>query len=331
MDNHPRYRSLFWPILLVGVGLVWLLSNLGYIQAVSFGTILKFWPLLLIILGFDILFSRRYPWVGAVVGLLAVAGVVAFLLTGPKLGYTAGPVTKTEEFSTPLAGVDSVEYDFDTASAPVYISVLKNDSADLLQAEITHSGTMRFDVSGTTRKNVVLDENTDSSNWFNWDFSFDQYKWNIALAPDVPTDMILNGGSGSLSLDLTGVELNSLQTDFGSGSSDIILPQTSKSYTAEIQSGSGSVNINIPKDTSMTLTLDAGSGSNSVNVPAGTSFRIEVMDDGSGSLSLPSGLKKSSDSNDFSVGAWESTNYETAATKVLIQILGQGSGSISIH
>ncbi|MHB8089227.1 MAG: LiaI-LiaF-like domain-containing protein, partial [Anaerolineaceae bacterium] len=49
MDNHPRYRSLFWPILLVGVGIVWLLSNLGLIQQISLGSILKFWPVVLFV------------------------------------------------------------------------------------------------------------------------------------------------------------------------------------------------------------------------------------------------------------------------------------------
>ncbi len=331
MENHPRYRSFFWPILLVGVGVVWLLSNLGYIEPISLGSVLRFWPVILIVMGIDILFSRRFPWVGAVVGLLAVAGVVALLLTAPRVGVSTGAQTRTEYFSTPLEGVQTVEYDIDTSSAPVDFSVLTGNDTDLISAKITHRGTMRFDVTGTTDKIIKMSEYTDNTTWFSWDFSFDSQRWEIALAPDVPTDIILNGGSGSLDIDLRGVELNSLRTDFGSGSSDVILPETDQAYIAEIESGSGSVNIELPSDTSMTLTIDSGSGSTSVSVPGDAAYRVEVMVDGSGSLSLSDDLMKSADSRSFGIGAWETDDYSQAEKRILIQILRQGSGSISIH
>lgn len=331
MDNHPRYRSLFWPILLVGIGIVWLLSNLGIIQHVNLGSILRLWPLLLVILGLDILFSRQYPWVGAVVSLLAVVGIVAFLIASPSLGVGSGPTTKTETFTTPIGDANSVEYDFDTASAPVFVSALDESGEELIVADITHRGTMRFDAAGTTSKTISLSESSDNNDWFYWDFSFDSLKWDIALSPVVPTDLYLNGGSGSIEMDLSGLNLTSLRTDFGSGSSDVILPENTTPYQADIESGSGSVNIELPSDTSLILTLDAGSGSIDISVPSDTALRVEVMDDGSGSLDIPDQLVKSSDSDGFSIGAWQSDNYVKAKNQTLIQIIGQGSGSISIR
>jgi hypothetical protein len=331
MENQPRYRSLFWPILLVGVGIIWLLRNLGMIPAISLGSLFKFWPLILVVMGFDILFSRRYPWVGAAVGLLAVAGVVALLLVGPKFGLETGPVTKTETFTTPVKGVESVEYVFDTSSSPVEIKALEGNTTDLIVAEITHRGTVNFDVSGTTIQTVGLSEYSDSNSWLSWDFSMDNYKWDIGLSPDVATDIFLNGGSGSIEMDLSGLSLNSLHTDFGSGSSDITLPESATAYEVAIESGSGSVQLEMPENTPLTLTLDTGSGSNNISVPSGTALRIEVMDDGSGSLNLPDDLERSSDSENFSIGAWQTTDYEQAENQILIQILGQGSGSITIH
>lgn len=331
MENHPRYRSLFWPILLVGVGVVWLLSNLGYIEPVSLGSVLRLWPLLLIVLGLDLLFSRRFPWVGAVVGLLAVGAVIAFLAFGSRLGFSSNPSTRTDIFKEPVGEATSVEYIIEASAEPVEFSVLGDDSANLVLAEITHRGTMNFDVAGTTEKTVRLSEIYDNSTWMNWDLSFDTLKWDIALAPNLPTDLVLDGGSGSLDVDLTGVLLHSFRSDFGSGSANITLPVAEEAYVAEIESGSGSINVDLPEDTNMTLTLDSGSGSISVNVPSNAAIRVEVMDDGSGSLSLPNDLVKSADTTSFSIGSWQSDNYAAAATKILIKILGQGSGSISIH
>lgn len=331
MENHPRYRSFFWPILLVGVGVVWLLSNLGYIEPVSIGSLLRFWPVLLIVLGIDILFSRRFPWVGAVVGLLAVAGVVALLITAPSVSVSTNSQTRTEYFSTPIEGVQTVEYDIDTSSAPVEFSVLSGNDTDLINAKITYRGTMRFDVTGTADKLIKMSNYTESNDWFSWDFSFNNQRWEIALAPDVPTDLILNGGSGSIDMDLRGIELKTLRTDFGSGSSDVIFPETQEAYLAEIESGSGSVNLELPSNTSLTLTIDSGSGSTSISMPANAAYRVEVMDDGSGSLSLSNNLIKSDDFRNFDIGAWETEDYSRAENRILIQILGQGSGSISIH
>ena len=330
MEKNPQVRSFFWPILLVGVGIIWLLRNLGYIPHFSLGAILQFWPLLLIVLGLDILFSRRFPWIGTAVGLLAVAAVVVYLVSGPSLGLNTGSTVLNETFSEPSQGTSTVKYVIDSASSPVNISVLDEGDAELILADFTHRGVINFDVSGVQDNTVHISEDFENTTWLNWDFSFDRLQWDIGLSPNVPAELRLNGGSGSIEMDLRGLSLNSLALDLGSGSSDIRLPQSSQEYEAEIESGSGSVSIDIPKDTSMTLSLDTGSGSTSVNLPSNAAIRIEVMDDGSGSLSLPDDLTKSSDSAKYSIGAWQTADFAQADKQIIIKIKGQGSGSISI-
>ena len=61
MNEKRRYRSLFWPMVLIGVGVVWLLGNIGVIRPASLGVLVSFWPLILIFIGLDILFGRRSP------------------------------------------------------------------------------------------------------------------------------------------------------------------------------------------------------------------------------------------------------------------------------
>ncbi len=139
---------------------------------------------------------------------------------------------------------------------------------------------------GSENKTVRMFRNLSGSGWLYWDLSFDHLKWDIALNPEVPTEVELNGGSGSIDADLRGIQMTDFSGDFGSGSSDIRLPETNAAYTAEIESGSGSVTLDLPEETSMTLTLDTGSGSTSINVPSDAALRIEVMDDGSGSLTF---------------------------------------------
>jgi len=60
-ENEPKpktrrgfyHGSLFWPLLLITVGVVFLLRNLGGMESDTFGTLLKLWPVLLIAMGLD--------------------------------------------------------------------------------------------------------------------------------------------------------------------------------------------------------------------------------------------------------------------------------------
>ena len=54
-------RGAFWPLLLIAIGLIFLLSNYGLIAGVSWLAVLNLWPLLLVLIGLDIAFARRWP------------------------------------------------------------------------------------------------------------------------------------------------------------------------------------------------------------------------------------------------------------------------------
>lgn len=69
------------PLLLIGVGIVFLLSNLGYIAPVSARAVLQLWPLLLILIGVDILLARRSPVAALAIELAVVALGFALLVT----------------------------------------------------------------------------------------------------------------------------------------------------------------------------------------------------------------------------------------------------------
>ena len=60
-ERRPRRRGMFWPLVLIAVGVVFLLGNYGLIQPVSFLALLALWPVLLVLLGIDIAFARRWP------------------------------------------------------------------------------------------------------------------------------------------------------------------------------------------------------------------------------------------------------------------------------
>jgi len=330
MNNESRKVSLFWPILLIGAGLVLLLRNLGVLQSFNINVLLRLWPLILVVIGLDLIFGRRYPWAGALIALLAVGGTIAFLYFAPNLGINPPSAVKTEVLTTPLEDTARAQYNLETSYEPVTIKALPA-SSDLFKATIVHHGQLNFDVAGAADKTIRLSETTNSENWFSFDLGLSGLKWDIGLNPTVPAVLNLDGGSGSLDINLTGLTLESMDASFGSGSSSITLPVSSTPYTVELDSGSGSVNMRLPDSTPLTLTLSSGSGSVSIRVPTGTALKVEVMDDGSGSFHLPGSLQLIKGSGSYENDTWQTAGFETAVNPVIIVIQDRGSGSISIN
>jgi hypothetical protein len=328
MIIEPKRTSLFWPVVLIGAGVILLLRNLGVLQNFDLQTLLRLWPLILVVIGLDLIFGRRFPWAGAVIGFLTIGAAVLFLYYAPTLGINPPVGVKTEALSTPLATTDHVEYRVDTSYEPVTISALSG-SSDLFYATIVHRDQVNFDVAGDTEKVITLNETSTSDRWFSLDLGVAGLKWDIGLAPGVPSVINLDGGSGALKIDLEGINLESLNANLGSSASTIKLPVSSTPYTVGLESGSGSVNLSLPDSTNVTLKLDTGSGSVNISVPVGSGLQIEVLDDGSGSVNLPVMMLTQGDGT-FEHDTWQTANFASASNRITIQIVNRGSGSINV-
>jgi hypothetical protein len=82
--------DLFWPVLMIGLGLAAAISHLGGMSGFAFGSLFNLWPLLLIALGIGLIFRNRSPWVGLILGTLIVAGIFVVVFAGARLGLASG-------------------------------------------------------------------------------------------------------------------------------------------------------------------------------------------------------------------------------------------------
>ena len=348
-----RYRSLFWPILLIGVGAFWLLANLGVLPDVNFGFLLRLWPVALIAVGLDILFARRSPILGALIGLGAVALVIALVFFAPDLGIETSGELKTLEFSEPLGGADEARVVLDLERYPTTVDSAVGSNS-LFEAELDTFTDVNFSASGESSKTITLDPVIDTIFDFGWLDSFGRNtRWQISLSPDVPIDLSIDIGSGSTRLELGDLDLTDLVIDGGSGSTDVSLPASSSVYDVNIDGGSGSFDVDIERGADIDATLDVGSGSWDVvigedvdaeididggsgsiriDVDGDVGVRVVIRDDGSGSVRVPNSydLVDDLDDDERDTGIWESDNYDSAAHTVEITF-DPGSGSFTIR
>ena len=315
--RRPRRRrppSVFWPIVLIGAGVVLILANLGYLPDLSWGVIWRLWPLLIIALGIDLLIGRRSV-VGAIVSavllLVLIGGIVLVALFAQNIpivsDWVQQPEFHTKHVEYSLTGVERATVYIDWTSVPGYLSALE-DSPNLIEGDVDYLGELTFDVNVRgDQANVKLDSRSTGI-WF-WPFDLgDQTdkRWDVGLSPDVPLDLTLDAGSGPGDFDLAGLQVSRLVLDAGSGPVDLVLPSGS-TFEAKIDGGSGPLTIALPRSVGARVELDSGSG------PFRPDARFQLVQ---GKL--------------HGDGTWETDNYRTAEHTITLEI-DQGSGPITIR
>jgi hypothetical protein len=310
---RPKSRSYFWPIILISIGVLLLLSNLGIVPWTTWNLLWRFWPLILVAVGIDILIGQRSA-VGSVISAFlilaligAAAGAVFFAEQLPFLAsYLKETPWHTDHVEQALEDYEGASILIDWISLPGTLGALKN-SDNLIEGDITYQGELIFDVqSQGSRADIRLDTRL-IEDWLIIPFqSSPRTTWEIYLTPEIPLDLILDSGSGSCDFDLRGLMLEEFFLDSGSGSITLALPE-GQSYPVKIDSGSGSVRITIPEDTGIRVEIDSGSGS----FNPGSRFEL-VSGDRNGD------------------GIWETKNYDSAPYTIEMEI-DQGSGSITFR
>ncbi len=327
-QGYRPHRSLFWPILLIGIGVLWLFSSLGTIAAINYPYLFRLWPLLLVFIGLDILVGRRSHIIGAALGVIAVAILIAIVVFGPTLGLERNVQIKTDHFTAPIAEAKQASVLLVFSDSPVSVDALP-DSTDLIDAKITYIGSMIFRASGTVKKSIRLARNEADFLLFNpiyWDPSLN---WQIGLTPRIPIDLNVDGGSGDSRLDLSKLNLSSLKVAMGSGASSFTVPVSVSAPLIQARGGSGGMNWLIPEGAAVELNLDGGSGGIDIHLPSAPAVRLEVRSSGSGGVSFPTGWMQIV-SGRGDQGTWETPNYAQAAHKIHIVINHVGSGNIHI-
>ncbi len=214
------YRSLFWPILLIGIGTLWLLANLEILPDLSWRFFLRLWPLILVVIGLDIIIGRRTPIVGALLALGTVAVLITLALLAPSLNLEPEVEFKTLSFSEPLEGVTSARITLDLERYPTTVDSL-SDSKTLIEADLDTYTDVIFNARGAKTKSVSIEPVSDISFDLSWiDLVEKDAEWNILLSPIIPMDLMVDMGSGSATLNLSNLELTDLDINGGSGSTD---------------------------------------------------------------------------------------------------------------
>ena len=302
IERREQRHGFFWPVVLIGLGILFLLGNLGSLSWGALDAVFRLWPILLVGGGLEILIGRRSPAASLAVAIGTVVLMIAgawLLSTGSigSYGFTSETINQplgTAKRANVVIGMDVGTLRIGAAQTG---SGLVQGSVDVRQGERL---TRDFNVVGDTAS-FTLRANEQRRSWI-WPGprSDAQRVWDLKLNRAVPTELTINTGVGSSTIDLADVGVTTLQVTTGVGQTELTLPRAGH-YTANVTGGVGETIITIPK---------------------GVAAQI-VVESHLGGLNIPDTYTKRD-------GTYTAPGYDTAANQVKL-VIHSGVGSITVR
>jgi hypothetical protein len=300
MNEQKRRRvSLVGPVILIGLGVVFLLNNMGLLAWSVWEVIFRLWPILLIALGLEIILSRLSAW-GSLLALVLTVAILAgaLWLIGPDI--ETGQAVAGEEVRQALGEATRAKVVIEPGIGALYIEALP-ESANLIEGVIQVGRGQRvkryFAVVGKTATFTLRAEGGTFGPFTGWN---DRWSWELGLAPEAPLELEIGLGVGLADIDLTGLTVDDLKVSMGIGQTTVILPDEGRFYAK----------------------IEGAIGETVVVIPAGLAARIHV-DTGLAVSDLPDGYQQRGD-------VYTSPGYATAEHRVELEV-SQAIGRVAIH
>ncbi len=248
MDNKHQHTSIVGPSLLIGVGILLLLDNLGYLQW-DFWQLTRLWPVLLIVWGLDLLLE------GHLAGRIFTAAIViTFVVGGAWMLNDRGDHRISSEIAYVKEDTSSLVLELKPAIGKLALDAY-SDSANLIGGTVTFPRGIDIEEIYTpgVRARLRMTVQNKSRSW--WPGQHES--WDLLLNPDALLDMDLDLGIGEMDLNLSQLEVNRANVNFGIGAARIDLPEAGH-YDILIDGGIGTIIIEIPRDLAVRITTDTG-------------------------------------------------------------------------
>ena len=224
-----RMGPVFWPILLIAVGVIFLLSNLGVLPFDA-SQIWRLWPLILVVIGLDVLLEAFW-----------------------RRGRPGGEPLSIDRDSLSEAEV-IVEFGAGTlrvgAGAP---------AGKLLEGEFSDGAEYQL------RQGQVRLYGSRDWSWWGW-WGGGGRRWDVRLTPDIPLRLRFQLGACQSTLDLGDLRVTDLALETGAADTRVQFPRSAGMTRAKLKSGAASVRLSVPEGVAARITATMTIGSLDVDM-----------------------------------------------------------------
>ncbi len=254
-EEKPRRQpvNVVGPILLIGLGLLLLLNNMGYIDWSVWDALIRLWPVLLIAWGIELIFAPRGT-LGALLSaallILVLGGVIWTAMTAPEPRADAIEIVETRE------GVEEAQIILSFNVGELDVGALR-DASNLIEGEIFMDSDeeLKQEFTVDDGEATLLLEN--ESRFVPGIHLGPKRRWDLNLHPGVALDLDVDFGIGDAYLDLADLDVENVSVDFGIGKATVILPEEIES-NIDVNLGIGEVIVEIPEGLPVRIHLETG-------------------------------------------------------------------------
>jgi len=256
-----RIGTLISGLLLVLIGVVFFLINLGYGSWADIYEIGRFWPVLLIIIGLSFFGRGKIPrWIAWLILILSVGVVAAFLLQTEPLPQNHETITKS------ALTVSRQQYP-QVKDADLNINfgggklTLSPTAQEIFKADFNSTQVVR-DIQ-SSGQNLQIDLNQRQSSWTSKKDNLNQ--WQLQLSPDLSWKLDIDTGAVDGNIDLSGVPIRELDCNLGAGNMLFILGNNGSSSKLTIDAGASNIKLRFAADTGVRIKLDGELNANNLD------------------------------------------------------------------
>ncbi|HHW15209.1 MAG TPA: hypothetical protein GXX28_09800 [Firmicutes bacterium] len=261
-ERHARRSGYLGGAILILAGVVFLLANLGYLTLEAWMLLARFWPVLLMLVGLDLLTrGSRQAWV-APATLLVLTAALVFLVLGPLragrplfYGYPYTPWSRPwsqvwrggasgEERELRRPGLAEARFKLSFGGARVEVRALPDEA--LLYRLGWRAGGGAPVLARTTWEGNRADVRFYQEHRF--PATGRGSRWELALPPGVPLALEIDGGASDLDLDLADLRLRSLSLDLGAGDVELRLGRREPHQKLRLSAGAAQVTVRVPRE-----------------------------------------------------------------------------------
>ena len=253
--NARRRRGVFWPLLLIALGLLFLLQTMGFISGVSWLAIASLWPILLILIGLDIAFAGRWPLATLAAEVVVIAAGLALVAYAPNLGpgvfVFGGNGPGESDVTVPRSGATDLDLTLNAGATRAYS--VSGGASDLVEAHSANPD-LRVRTVGTSHVTVRLDEVTPSG----FLRPAGEADIQVRIANDVPTSLTINVGAGQFDIDLSDVRIRTADVNVGASSMRFVLPKPTGDVPIDMNGGASSITVTVPDGVEARISTSGG-------------------------------------------------------------------------
>ncbi len=299
LDSIYRREGWIGATLVIALGVVFLLSNLGFLALSVWQVLIRLWPLFLVAAGLDLLVGRR-SWIGSVLGLILILAILVGSLWVMGGGIVSVRNFPTSQLEQALEGAVQVNVEIHQDAGALNIGPLEEIGILLVGSGPVGEG-LKFtkDFQNQDGKASLVLRGSGALGPF---VNTNQFTYNYQLNSAIPIDLEVNQGAGEVNLNLFETNITALDVDQAVGQTTVILPAT-VSLSGNISGAIGQISIIVPENVGL-------------KVVAGTALVT---------VDAPFDFQKTGD-------VYTSANFDQATTKIELQVnLAIGSVNIEVQ